>query len=112
MDTPTAMESFTNGEEALRSQLSIYKSLNNDLSKKIQKLKIEVNNHAKEINKVQEELIEERNKSAELRRLFMSANSHCISFYKSYFDIIQQVNEIQDVSFETAADNNISQSKD
>lgn len=111
MDSPVVMESFTSGEETLRNQLVIYKALNNDLSKKIQQLKIEVNYHVKELNKVQLELIEEKKKSSELRRLFYIANNRCLTFFNDYFDSIQQINEIHDESFEVPGEQNASPSK-
>lgn len=111
MDSPADFDSYANAESAIRKQLSIYQSLNTDLSKKIQKLKIEANLQANEINKIKLELIDERKKSAELRQLFFSANSHCVDFFKAYFDTIQQMNEFADVSFELP-DQNTSQSED
>ena len=111
MDSPVVMESFTGGEESLRNQLAIYKQLNNDLSKKIQQLKIEVNYHAKEVNKAQLELIEEKKKSSELRRLFYLANNRWMAFFTDYFDSIQQINEIHDESFQVPGEKNASPSK-
>lgn len=101
MDSPSFFEDSTvNNEASLRKQLSIYQSINSDLSKKIQQLKIELNSSVKELNNTRNELIEEKRKFSELRRLFFTANSHCVSYFNSYFSTIQLVNEIgEDLNF-------------
>lgn len=79
--------------EKLRHQLNIYKSLNHDLSKKVQDMKIQSAQMQKELANVQKQLLEEQQKVKEYKRYLNTINSQCFQFCTQYFNTVNDINE-------------------
>ena len=98
------MESFSDADatlndmEVLKQQLTTYKAINVDLSKKVNDLKTQVNVAEKEIVYLKKELFEEKEKSSGIRRLLSSINSNCVQFMNSYISQMQNAAQSLDLN--------------
>ncbi|KAG5683336.1 hypothetical protein PVAND_012622 [Polypedilum vanderplanki] len=59
---------FENEIRMLKERLNMYKSLNGDLSNRIQDLKLQIGSYASELTIVRRELLDEKSKTSEMRR--------------------------------------------
>lgn len=96
MDSESYMEECNDEPTELdivREQLNTYQMLNNDLSKKIQEVKIGLNATNKELITVRNELMAEKLISSELRRTLLTVNGQCLQFFNGYYANIQKCSE-------------------
>lgn len=91
MDNSTSENESLSEVEILRQQLTTYKSINADLSKKVQELKVEINLYKLENAQIKKDIIEERTKSAEYQRYFHIINRRCADFVNSYVSSIEEI---------------------
>lgn len=74
----------------VKDQLVTYQRINGDLSKKTQDLKIQLNAANKELVSTRNELMNEKLKSSELRRILMVLTGQCTHFFNGFYTNIQQ----------------------
>jgi hypothetical protein len=93
----TTFDEYSEAQE-LRNHLAAYQGINGGLSKKIQELKIQLNEAEKELLKKQNELMEtkemviqEQRKFEELKRFCAITNGHCINFFKKFHENLEQL---------------------
>lgn len=79
--------------ECLKKRLDAYKSLNSDLTKKCQDLKLELTATRTELQNAKKQLLEEQRKSTEYKNSLNIINSQCFQFCNSYFTLVNQINE-------------------
>lgn len=79
--------------ETLKHQLKAYKALNNDLSKKVQELKIQVSGLSKELTDCQTQVLEKDEACKKYKRCLNLINAQCFQFSSAYFNIVQEINE-------------------
>lgn len=80
-------------EERLRQQLTMYKSLNHDLSKKVQELKIELSENKNQFAICHKLLMEEQQKIKEYKQCLSMINLQCFQFCSNYYNIVNEINE-------------------
>lgn len=73
----------------LRDQLDVYKTLNVDLSKKVQDLKVELTAVNKELFTIRNDLMTEKVKSSELRKCILTLHGHSTQYFDGFFNSIQ-----------------------
>lgn len=79
--------------EKLRAQLNIYKSLNGDLSKKVQELKIELGEARNQLSTCQKQLMEEQQLNKEYKVSFNTLNMQSFNFCQQYYQTINELHE-------------------
>jgi regulator of replication initiation timing len=79
--------------EKLKEQLKMYKSLNRDLSKKVQELKVELNETKSAFAISQNQLLEKGRLVKEYKNHLKKINSQCFQFCTNYFNTVNEINE-------------------
>lgn len=79
--------------KTLHDRLNMYKSLNTDLSNRIQDLKVQSGAYASELTIVRRELLEEKAKTSEMRRYIKLLNTQCANFFNTFVSNVQQAAE-------------------
>lgn len=74
----------------LRELLTTYQMLNKDLSKKVQEFKISMNATNRELITTRDELLAEKMRTSELRRIILTLNGQVCQFTQSYVYQMQQ----------------------
>jgi hypothetical protein len=91
MDCSTSENESLSEVETLKQQLATYKLINIHLSKRIQELKVELNNFKQENAKIKTELFEESAKRVQYRNYFIRISRQCMDFVNA--SDMQQINE-------------------
>lgn len=79
--------------EKLKQQLTMYKSINSGLSKKVQELKIQLKDTTSELTISQKKLIDEQKRTKELKRCLNTINLQCFQFCTTYYHTVNEIQE-------------------
>lgn len=90
MDSSSGSEFSEESEvDILKEQLQTYQSLNFELSKRVQDIKIMLSVAEKELNLTRNDLISEKMESTELRRTLLTMNGHFTAFFNNYISNLE-----------------------